>query len=226
MSPIATQPPPSRYAPPSHPPLVRELADGMRVSADLFYALPNKGFELVDGRVRENEVSLFTSTFQFFLLGLIFESVRQCLHLGHPSEAEGGFRCFADPNAVRKPDFAWIGKDRMPSQVPPTGYPQVAPHFVVEVRSPSDRGEDLSEKVAAYLAAGVEMVWAIDPESLTAVVHTAAGAERFGAETPLPCPHLPPLRLTLRQVATLVEASETTDAPAEPHDDAVDLETP
>lgn len=41
--------------------------------------------------------------------------------------------------------------------------PAVAPEAVFEVRSPTDRWREILAKVADYLAAGVIVVWVLDP---------------------------------------------------------------
>jgi Uma2 family endonuclease len=45
------------------------------------------------------------------------------------------------------------------------------PDLVVEVLSPSERPRAVTEKVRAYLDAGVRLVWVADPRTRTATVH-------------------------------------------------------
>jgi Uma2 family endonuclease len=45
------------------------------------------------------------------------------------------------------------------------------PDFVVEVVSPSDKYSELDEKVDAYLADGVRLIWVLDPQRHKATVH-------------------------------------------------------
>ena len=52
---------------------------------------------------------------------------------------------------------------------------QTPPLIAVEVFSPDDRAGDLEEKIADYLAFGVQYVWAINPDTRRAYSHTPTG---------------------------------------------------
>jgi len=60
----------------------------------------------------------------------------------------------------RRPDVAFVTYDRWPRQrrVPRTAAWEVVPNLVVEVVSPTDRVDDVVDKVAEYFRAGVECV--------------------------------------------------------------------
>lgn len=77
---------------------------------------------------------------------------------------EGGF--LIAPDTYRAFDVAYMAKERIPAEGIPTGYWQVAPNFVVEIVSPSNRAYELRLKVAEYMQAGVEIVWIVYPDSL------------------------------------------------------------
>ncbi len=80
--------------------------------------------------------------------------------------ADASYQCFADdPTKVRKPDVSFIQASRLPASERPTGHCQIAPDLAVEVVSPNDLFEDVSRKVEEYLAAGVRLVWVIDPKA-------------------------------------------------------------
>ncbi len=73
---------------------------------------------------------------------------------------------FTLPNgAKRMPDAAWILRDRWErlSSEAREGFAPIAPDFVVELRSPSDRIPDLQEKMGEYRANGVRLGWLLDP---------------------------------------------------------------
>ena len=77
-----------------------------------------------------------------------------------------GFRCYPhDANQVRKPDIAFVSFERLPGGRAPTGYCVAVPNLVVEVMSPHDVGYDLDAKVSEYLAAGVDCVWVVEPNT-------------------------------------------------------------
>jgi Uma2 family endonuclease len=73
---------------------------------------------------------------------------------------------FTLPNgAKRAPDAAWILRDRWDLLSPDQqeGFAPIAPHFVIELRSPSDRVPELQGKLAEYAANGVRLGWLLDP---------------------------------------------------------------
>jgi Uma2 family endonuclease len=88
---------------------------------------------------------------------------------------EAGFVLRRDPDTVRAPDFAIV---RRPSAIQP-GPGDVfwpgAPDLAVEILSPSNRRGQIAEKVCEYLEAGTSVVWVIDPEARTVVVHRPGG---------------------------------------------------
>ena len=63
----------------------------------------------------------------------------------------------------RRPDVAFVSYERWPQQrpVPHAEAWEVVPNLVVEVISPSDKGNDILDKVAEYFRMGVECVWVI-----------------------------------------------------------------
>lgn len=73
---------------------------------------------------------------------------------------------FALPTgSIRSPHVAWVRRsrwDELPAEARERFAP-LAPDFVVELRSGSDRLADLEAKMAEYLAAGVLLGWLIDP---------------------------------------------------------------
>lgn len=74
---------------------------------------------------------------------------------------------FTLPNgAKRMPDAAWIIKERyfaLPQIEREERFAQIAPDFVVELRSKSDRLRNLQKKMKEYAANGVRLGWLIDP---------------------------------------------------------------
>lgn len=73
---------------------------------------------------------------------------------------------FILPNtAVRSPDAAWVAKARLDALNPnPEGFLPLAPDFVIELRSASDRLQPLQAKMAEYRDNGVRLGWLINPK--------------------------------------------------------------
>ena len=65
----------------------------------------------------------------------------------------------------RSPDASWISRERWIalSLVERKKFPPIAPDFVIELRSESDRLATLQDKMAIYIQNGVRLGWLIDP---------------------------------------------------------------
>ena len=75
---------------------------------------------------------------------------------------------FVLPNGARRsPDAAWIRRDRWKALTleQQDKYPPICPDFVIELVSPSDRVEELRQKMQEYLDNGAELGWLIDPKT-------------------------------------------------------------
>lgn len=74
---------------------------------------------------------------------------------------------FTLPNgAKRMPDAAWILKDRyyaLSEKERAKTFARIAPDFVIELRSDSDRLPILKKKMQEYVENGVRLGWLIDP---------------------------------------------------------------
>lgn len=87
--------------------------------------------------------------------------------LGKCFNSSTGFRL---PNgADRSPDASWVRLDRWQALTPEQrkGFPPLAPDFVVELRSPTDKLQALQEKMQEYRENGVLLGWLIVPEGLS-----------------------------------------------------------
>ncbi len=84
------------------------------------------------------------------------------LRLGVVFDSSTGF---ALPNgADRSPDAAWVRRERIAALNPdPAKFLPLAPDFVVELRSSSDRLKTLQQKLQEYIEAGVCLGWLINP---------------------------------------------------------------
>jgi Uma2 family endonuclease len=94
--------------------------------------------------------------------------------LGIAFDSSGGFIL---PNGMmRNPDGAWIRRERWDSLTKDQqerGFPPLAPDFVLELRSPSDKRQDIQAKMNTYIANGVRLAWLIDPIDGEVEVHRA-----------------------------------------------------
>jgi Uma2 family endonuclease len=91
--------------------------------------------------------------------------------LGRLVGNDGGIITGRDPDTVRGGDVAYYSYARVPQGPLPTGYLEVVPELVFEVRSPTDRWSRLIAKAAEYLEAGVTVVCLLDQVSETVQVY-------------------------------------------------------
>lgn len=91
--------------------------------------------------------------------------------LGEVVTNDSGVVTERDPDTVRGADVAYFSYQRLPKDATPRVYPDVAPELVFEVMSPDDVFRDLMDKVDEYLAAGVSLVFVIDPGREQAVLY-------------------------------------------------------
>ena len=131
-------------------------------------------YELVDGEVRK--MTLASNEHGKIAMRVAWRLAQhvETHGLGSVYAAETGFRLASDPDTVRAPDAAFVNQARLDAVGAVAGYWPGAPDLVVEVVSPGDR----SGEVAAWLAAGTQMVVVIEPRLRTVAVHRADGVIR------------------------------------------------
>jgi Uma2 family endonuclease len=91
---------------------------------------------------------------------------------------EAGYLLAQNPDFVRLPDVSFVSSERIPSTGVPDAFWTIAPDLAVEVVSPSEKADDIQEKVFDYLLAGTLLVWVVYPRTQQVVVHTPDGIAR------------------------------------------------
>jgi len=76
-----------------------------------------------------------------------------------------------NPDTVLGPDLAFICQSKLPVRESREGYLETIPDLIVEILSKNDTRSEVDGKVAAYLSAGVRVVWVVDPDSKTLAAH-------------------------------------------------------
>ncbi len=92
------------------------------------------------------------------------------LRLGE-ARGETGVVLRRTPDRVVAPDAVFILNRSLPANRSREGYLETIPELVVEVESKNDSGPELQAKTDEYFAAGVRMVWRLDPDRTTVTVH-------------------------------------------------------
>jgi Uma2 family endonuclease len=159
-------------------PLSRILADpapGTATEADLLDVKRqfDRLYELVDGVLVEKDMGYVES----ILAGAFIQILRNFVvprNLGLVSSPDGSIRLF--PGLIRIPDVAFASWDRFPDRrIPKEPIPSLAPDLVIEVWSESNTLTEMERKRGEYFAAGVQLIWEVDPDTRTVVVYTPDG---------------------------------------------------
>jgi Uma2 family endonuclease len=147
---------------------------GTATEADVLAALeaPRKRIcELVDGVLVEKALGYTESILASYLIELLNAFVLGG-NLGLVTAPDGTVRLWA--GRVRIPDVAFFAWDCMPRrQRPREPIPTLAPDLAVEVLSRSNTPGEMRRKREDYFAAGVRLVWEVDPNARTVHVYTA-----------------------------------------------------
>jgi len=164
MSAVLTAPPATKLTPDD----LLHLPDG------------GKGYELVDGELKELNVSFLSS----FVAGQTYFALRTHVgtsRLGWVSPEGTSFRCFPDDeNRVRRADTAFHRLGRLTAdQARAEGHCTVVPDLVVEVVSPRDLAYEVDEKRIEWQEAGAQLVWVIHPGRQTIHAYRADGTVRL-----------------------------------------------
>jgi len=143
---------------------------------DLLSMPDGKHFELVDGELRGIEMGAESAWIAGELSAFLWHKTSRP-RIGWVFGATTGYQCFPDaPGKVRKPDASFIKLGRLPDEKIPKGHIRIAPELAVEVVSPHDLYSEVTVKVDEYLAAGVPLVWVIDPETRSVSVSRQDGS--------------------------------------------------
>jgi Uma2 family endonuclease len=135
--------------------------------------------ELVDGVLVEKVMATYESALAVILIHLI-QSYLDETPIGFALGEGGALRIL--PRKMRIPDVSFISWDRFPGRkLPKDRVFRVAPDLAVEIVSEGNTEEEMNLKLDEYFAAGVRLVWYIDPRSRSAQVYTARDrAETIG----------------------------------------------
>jgi Uma2 family endonuclease len=146
-------------------------------TADDLLRLPDStGFELVDGQLKERNVSKESSRVGLTIGRLL---ANEAARTGEAEVygADMGYQCFP-PDAekeIRKADASVIRRDRLATVPGDVGYMPIPADLAVEVLSPNDLIRAVNDKVEEYLDAGFGLVWVVDPVKKYVMVHRPDG---------------------------------------------------
>src|SRR5205085_1039307 len=115
---------------------------------------------------------------------------------------EAGVRLRRNPDTTVGVDVAYISAQLADADPHDDRFLDGVPVLVVEILSPSDKQDEINEKVKSYIAVGVKFVWIVDPTFRTITVYRGdAEPELFNAtQTITGEPHLPGFTVAVREV--------------------------
>ena len=91
--------------------------------------------------------------------------------LGWVLAGEVGIYTRRDPDRVRAADVAFVSREQ--SSAIPSGFLDLPPELVAEIVSPSDRWQDLREKIDEYFCIGVHSLWIVEPKTRAILVYSS-----------------------------------------------------
>jgi Uma2 family endonuclease len=127
---------------------------------------------LIDGVLVRKTVGFYESRLTVVLAAKLASFVRK-KRSGVVLGPDGQLRILA--LQVRAPDICFIGWPRFPGgKQPIEGIPKLIPDLAIEVLSISNTKREMDRTLDDFFAAGVRLVWYIDPRARTARVYTSA----------------------------------------------------
>ena len=190
------------------------VSDACLMTSEQFLALPDDGVErdLIRGRVRvygrtgEGQMTrrgmrhTWAGTNVAFLLRAWVKSLPA--PRGRVLTGEAAFRLRQNPDTLVGIDVAYISAQLAAAVPADTFSIDGVPVLAVEILSPSDTQETITAKIADYLAAGVSIVWIVEPVFQTVTVYCAdAPPVMFNVTQQLHGdPHLPGFRADVAEV--------------------------
>ncbi len=155
--------------------MIQAAAKTVHEPEDLLTLPDGDRYELVDGQLVEPNVSMLSSLVGGELHALVRNHCK-AHNLGWYWHADGLFQCFPHrPKLVRKPDVAFVRRDRYSQAQLEEGICKLAPDLAAEVVSPKDLFDEIEERVEDYLRAGVRLVWVVCLKTKQVYVHRPDG---------------------------------------------------
>ena len=192
-----------------YPPLILHLGQALEMDEKQFFQFCRINDELRIERTAEADLEIMPSArwetggrSALLTAQVVNWSVRNAT--GIATDSSVGFIL---PNgAMRAPDVAWVRRERLAklSAEQKAQFLPLCPDFVVELRSPSDRLENLQHKMREYLENGARLGWSVDPEGRRVYAYEPDKGVRV-LENPDEIPGdpvLPGFVLDLRQIWT------------------------
>jgi Uma2 family endonuclease len=186
---------------------IMATASSLMTTVDLL-AIPEDGTDrwLIAGELRERPMTRRNRFHSRVMIrvGKILDNWldKQPEPRGQVLGGEAGVILGHDPDTTVGIDVTYVGTEVMVRQTEDSTLIDGVPTLVAEILSPSDTIEDINEKIDAYLAAKVSIIWIIDPYRHTITVHQPDSVPKlFNVRDELSAePHLPGFRVPVARL--------------------------
>jgi len=117
------------------------------------------------------------------------------------ARTEVGIVLWRNPDRVVGADAVFVANRSLPLRESPEGYLETIPDLVVEIKSRNDTSAYVERKVGDYLIAGVQVVWVVDLETNTVLVHRKdAEAQSMAEDDMLTLDFAPSVEISIAEV--------------------------
>ena len=115
---------------------------------------------------------------------------------------EAGFHLRREPTTKVGIDVAYVTAEQAAATPPDASIIEGPPLLAVEILSPSDKLDTVTEKIEGYLRAGLSLAWRVEPKArLITVFRPDAPPEAFNIRDELTAePHLPGFRVRVAEI--------------------------
>jgi Uma2 family endonuclease len=181
------------------------------MTAEELLALPDDGIEreLIRGELREYPMTTRSAPHCLAmtnLAGLLYIWLKQQPRpRGRLYTGDVRVRVHRDPDTFVGIDLAYISAELAERTAKDALFFDGLPLLTIEVLSPTDTIEGITDKTDAYLEAGVPLVWEVNPfTEVVAVYRPGVPPEHFNVTQELTAePHLPGFRVPVAEIFAL-----------------------
>lgn len=116
------------------------------------------------------------SSAQNFILNVELGLWNKKYKKGIAFDSSAGF--FLPDKSMRSPDVAWIRNERwaLISEIEKKKFAYIAPDFIIELMSPSDKLNLLKQKMKRWIENGVQLAWLIIPKTQQVFIYRKDGS--------------------------------------------------
>jgi len=180
------------------------------MTTEQFLALPDDGIErdLIRGQIKEWDRSMsrrgrrHTRTEARLATLLSNWNALQPMPRGEVLSGEAAFWVSHDPDSTVGIDLAYISAEVAAANSDDVFCIDGIPTLTIEVLSPSDTQERITDKIREYLDAGIPLIWIVEPVFKTVTVYKPEHKPQLFNEDHelLGDPHLPGLRIAVADI--------------------------